>query len=137
MVLRGLPNYLGPGPLPLYLLNFKSSPSLSLIQSKKALKRKLVNSGLSQLQWASACAALAMLTQDMDASTCGRITACFAHILLFVNHICAENESDKHGGTHLYLLYRVTQKKSPRITSVQYCGVLNSLRSTDAIPPQY
>ena len=25
----------------------------------------------------------------------------------------------------------------PRIRSVQYCGVLSSLRSTDAIPPQY
>ena len=57
-----------------------------------------------------------MLTQDMDASACvllgGRITASFAHILFFVNHICTEKESDKHGGMylHVYLLCQKTQE---------------------------
>ena len=74
MVLKGLLNYLGPGPLPLYLLKRKSSPLLSLIQSKKAV---ILSEKEACEFWATSAPIgpllvqpLAMLTQDMDASAC-------------------------------------------------------------------
>ena len=74
MVLRGLPKYIGPGPLPLYLLKRNSSLLLSLI----SLRRKsYFSENESCAFWAESAPIgpllvqpLAMLTQDMNGSAC-------------------------------------------------------------------
>ena len=71
------------------------------------MKSKLVNSGLSQPQQASACIAFGH-AHSRHGCKClctvgGRITACFAHTLFFVNHICAKKEKCQLTRRHVFM----------------------------------